>query len=174
MNFLCSYNGESFLYLDHYPSMEWTLYPKLYQLFFWGISFVQCLNDPILMFHTQILFASCFPIPLKFSTATCFFRFNSHAGFWEAFKPMLFWMSRGFFWVCQHVSLPFLSGKIGLIFAETIASRVYLGSWVLVVLVITFRFLLDSSLFLLEAIGVTIWVCYPFRCTWGCFVSFFP
>jgi predicted branched-subunit amino acid permease len=57
------------------------------------------------------------------------------------------------FLVCQHVSLPIFSGKISFIFAKTIASKVYLGSWVLVTLVIDFRFLLNSCLFLLEAWG---------------------
>jgi hypothetical protein len=57
------------------------------------------------------------------------------------------------FLVCWHVSLPIFSGKIGFIFAKNIASEVYLGSWVLVMLVIDFRFLLNSCLFLFEAWG---------------------
>jgi hypothetical protein len=66
--------------------------------------------------------------------------------------------------VCHHVSLPILNGGIGFIFTETITSIVYLGSWTSIVLVIAFRFLLDSHPFLLlEAIGVSNSGLLPFQ-----------
>ncbi len=53
--------------------------------------------------------------------------------------------------VHRYVLFPISSG--GIIFAETIALVVFLGSWGLITLVITFRFLLDLCSFLLEVIG---------------------
>jgi hypothetical protein len=49
------------------------------------------------------------------------------------------------------------NGRIGFIFAETIQLAIYLESWTLVMLVIIFKFLLDSHSFLLEAIGMNSW-----------------
>jgi hypothetical protein len=54
----------------------------------------------------------------------------------------------------RHVVFPISSGGIGLIYLEVIALATYLGSWALITLVITSRFLLDYCSFLLEAIGV--------------------
>jgi len=136
------------LYLDHYPCMEWTLYPKPYQLFFWGISFVQCLNDPILTFHTQILCTSCFPTPLKFRHQLASFDSILMQVFERLLNPCYFECLKVLL-VCWHVSLPVFSGKISFIFAKTIVLIVYLGNWVLIMLIIVFRFLLDSCMFLL-------------------------
>jgi hypothetical protein len=55
--------------------------------------------------------------------------------------------------LCQKVSLPIFSGRIGLIFAKTIVSTAYSKSWTLIVFVITFNLLLDLHPFLLKAIG---------------------
>jgi hypothetical protein len=51
----------------------------------------------------------------------------------------------------RHVTFPIFSGGIGLILIDSIVLVAFLGSWALVVLVITFKFLLDSWPFLLEA-----------------------
>jgi hypothetical protein len=51
----------------------------------------------------------------------------------ECFKPPI---------VCWQVALPSFSGGIGLISSKVIALAAYLGSWALIVPIITFRFLL--------------------------------
>jgi hypothetical protein len=76
--------------------------------------------------------------------------------------------------VCQKVSLPIFNGGIGLIFTETIISIAYLGSWMLVVLVIASKFLLDSRPFYYwRLLGWIIQVFSPFNHTWSCFENFF-
>ncbi len=53
------------------------------------------------------------------------------------------------------MTFPISSGGVRLISLEVIVLVTYLGSWGLVALVITSKFLLDFCLFLLEAIGVS-------------------
>ncbi len=58
--------------------------------------------------------------------------------------------------VCQNVSLPISSGGIGFIYVKTIVPTTYFESWMLIVLIIAFKLLLDLHPFLLEVIEVTI------------------
>jgi hypothetical protein len=64
--------------------------------------------------------------------------------------------------VRRHVRLPISNGGIGLILVGTIVLVAFLGSWALVVLVIIFRFLLDSCPLLLEAFGTSSLGSLPF------------
>jgi hypothetical protein len=76
--------------------------------------------------------------------------------------------------VHRHVTLPISSGDIGLILVDIIVLVAFLGSWALVVLVITFRFLLDSYPFLLEAIGASNLGSFPFHVHLRLFEEFLP
>jgi len=55
--------------------------------------------------------------------------------------------------VCCQVPFPIFSGDVRLISLKVIALVTYLGNWVLIAPVITYRFLLDFHSFLLEAIS---------------------
>jgi hypothetical protein len=65
--------------------------------------------------------------------------------------------------VCWQVSLPIYSGGISFIFTKTIVLTVYLMSWALVIPINTFRFLMDSCTFLLEAIRASSLGSLPFK-----------
>jgi hypothetical protein len=53
------------------------------------------------------------------------------------------------FLIYQQVPLPIFSGVVGLISLKVIAPTAYVGSWALIVLIISSKFLLDSRSFFL-------------------------
>jgi hypothetical protein len=61
-----------------------------------------------------------------------------------------------------EVMFPISSGSMGFISVKTIEPMIFLGSWALVTLDITFKFLLDLHSFLLEAIGASFSSSLPF------------
>ncbi len=65
--------------------------------------------------------------------------------------------------VRRQVLLPISSRRTGFISTKTIALTMYLGGWVLIMLIITSRFLLDSRPFLLVAIGASSSNSLPFQ-----------
>jgi len=83
----------------------------------------------------------------------------------ECLKPPL---------VHWEVMFPISRGSIGFILAKTIELMIFLGSWALVTLVITSRFLLDLHPFLLEAIGVSSSSSLPFQMHMRLSWKYFP
>jgi hypothetical protein len=76
--------------------------------------------------------------------------------------------------VHQYVVLPIYNDGIRLISLEVIVPIAYLGSWALIALVITFKFLLDFCPFLLEPISVNSSGPSLSKRIWNQCKSFFP
>lgn len=104
---------------------------------------------------------SCVSTLLKLMTPACILQFDLHVNFQEAFRPKYECLKAPL--VCRQILLPISSHRIGFISTKTIALIMYLGGWVLVVLIIISRFLLDSRPFLLVAIGASSLNSLPFQ-----------
>jgi hypothetical protein len=107
------------------------------------------------------LFISCVSTPPELLTPTRILRFNLHVNFQEAFRPKYECLKA--LLVHRQVLPPISSGGIGFIYTKTIASTTYLGGWMLVALIITSRFMLDSHPFLLVAIRASSSNSLPFE-----------
>ncbi len=121
---------------------------------FWYISF-----DVL-----SIGFPFCFVVSLsfRFSKLVHYFLFDLDGSFWMTFGFGFIGVPWSFFNLLTCDILIF-SGGLRLISSEVIAPIPFLKSWTLITFIMTFRFLLNFCMFLLEAIGVRSSMPLPFH-----------
>lgn len=112
-----------------------------------------CIWDFHSLFYIEALLPSLlFPPLLDFQHPLALFDSTFIGNFRKLLKPCSLECSEVPL-LHQQTSLPISKCGIGLVFVEVIASAMYLGSWGLVTLIITSKFLQNNRLFLLGAIS---------------------